>query len=78
MSDAVIDPAEPAPDPAPAAVPDATGHGQNGPLLKMAVGAIGVVFGDIGTSPLYALRDQRGIGGARILDRRLGRPLLAG
>ena len=57
MSDAVIDPAEPAPDPAPAAVPDATGHGQNGPLLKMAVGAIGVVFGDIGTSPLYALRD---------------------
>ena len=33
------------------------GHGNNGPLLKMAVGAIGVVFGDIGTSPLYALRD---------------------
>ena len=57
MSDAVIDPAEPAPDPAPAAVPHATGHGENGPLLKMAVGAIGVVFGDIGTSPLYALRD---------------------
>ena len=26
-------------------------------MLKMAVGAIGVVFGDIGTSPLYALRD---------------------
>ena len=25
--------------------------------MKMAVGAIGVVFGDIGTSPLYALRD---------------------
>ena len=33
------------------------GHGSHGPLLKMAVGAIGVVFGDIGTSPLYALRD---------------------
>ncbi|SCY05310.1 KUP system potassium uptake protein [Novosphingobium aromaticivorans] len=32
------------------------GHSQ-GPLLKLAVGAIGVVFGDIGTSPLYALRD---------------------
>jgi KUP system potassium uptake protein len=31
-------------------------HGHGG-LLKMAVGAIGVVFGDIGTSPLYALRD---------------------
>ncbi|MCX7282598.1 MAG: KUP/HAK/KT family potassium transporter, partial [Novosphingobium sp.] len=34
------------------------GHGHTGgPLLKLAVGAIGVVFGDIGTSPLYALRD---------------------
>ena len=32
------------------------GHGQ-GSLAKLAVGAIGVVFGDIGTSPLYALRD---------------------
>ncbi len=26
-------------------------------LTRLAVGAIGVVFGDIGTSPLYALRD---------------------
>ncbi|MDT0576588.1 potassium transporter Kup [Croceicoccus sp. F390] len=26
-------------------------------VLKLAVGAIGVVFGDIGTSPLYAMRD---------------------
>jgi KUP system potassium uptake protein len=34
----------------------AHGHPQ-GPLLKMAVGAMGVVFGDIGTSPLYAMRD---------------------
>jgi len=36
------------------------GHGHShgsGSVLKMAVGAIGVVFGDIGTSPLYALRD---------------------
>ena len=32
------------------------GHGQ-GSALKLAVGAIGVVFGDIGTSPLYAMRD---------------------
>lgn len=32
------------------------GHAQGG-LLKLAVGAIGVVFGDIGTSPLYAMRD---------------------
>jgi KUP system potassium uptake protein len=36
----------------------AGGHGHSSdPLLKLAVGAIGVVFGDIGTSPLYALRD---------------------
>ena len=36
---------------------DAThGHAQ-GPLSKLAVGAIGIVFGDIGTSPLYAFRE---------------------
>ncbi|HEY0960025.1 MAG TPA: potassium transporter Kup [Novosphingobium sp.] len=34
-----------------------TGHGHHGSGLKLAVGAIGVVFGDIGTSPLYAMRD---------------------
>lgn len=34
------------------------GHGHaQGSMLKLAVGAIGVVFGDIGTSPLYAMRD---------------------
>ncbi|CAA9521631.1 MAG: Kup system potassium uptake protein [uncultured Sphingomonadaceae bacterium] len=32
------------------------GHGAD-PLLKLAVGAIGIVFGDIGTSPLYAFRE---------------------
>ncbi len=32
------------------------GHGHDG-LLKLAVGAIGIVFGDIGTSPLYAFRE---------------------
>ena len=26
-------------------------------LTKLALGAIGVVFGDIGTSPLYALKE---------------------
>ena len=31
------------------------GHGQS--LLTLAVGAVGVVFGDIGTSPLYAFRE---------------------
>jgi KUP system potassium uptake protein len=33
------------------------GHAHGGSLVKLAVGAIGVVFGDIGTSPLYAMRD---------------------
>ena len=32
------------------------GHAQGG-LAKLALGAIGVVFGDIGTSPLYAFRE---------------------
>jgi KUP system potassium uptake protein len=32
------------------------GHG-NDPFLKLAVGAVGVVFGDIGTSPIYAFRE---------------------
>jgi KUP system potassium uptake protein len=34
----------------------AHGHDKNG-LLKLSLGAIGVVFGDIGTSPLYAFRE---------------------
>ena len=34
------------------------GHGHTGDgRLKLAVGAVGVVFGDIGTSPLYAFRE---------------------
>jgi KUP system potassium uptake protein len=36
--------------------PPGHGHSHDG-LLKLAVGAIGVVFGDIGTSPLYAFRE---------------------
>ena len=32
------------------------GHAQ-GPLLKLAMGAVGVVFGDIGTSPIYSFRE---------------------
>ena len=39
-------------------VPAHAGQGhQQGGVVKLAVGAIGVVFGDIGTSPLYAMRD---------------------
>ncbi|MBI1404919.1 MAG: potassium transporter Kup [Caulobacter sp.] len=59
-------------DPAPAAAPSASadlqppaaappgqttdGHGHGG-FWALALGAIGVVFGDIGTSPLYAMRE---------------------
>jgi KUP system potassium uptake protein len=32
-------------------------HGHQGGMLKLAIGAVGVVFGDIGTSPLYAFRE---------------------
>jgi KUP system potassium uptake protein len=33
------------------------GHHAQGPLYKLAIGAIGIVFGDIGTSPIYAFRE---------------------
>ena len=34
------------------------GHGHaQGPLYKLAIGAVGIVFGDIGTSPIYAFRE---------------------
>jgi KUP system potassium uptake protein len=32
--------------------------GEHGPLPALALGALGVVFGDIGTSPLYALKES--------------------
>ena len=37
--------------------PAGGGHAPSGGLAKLAVGAIGVVFGDIGTSPIYAFRE---------------------
>ena len=33
------------------------GHHIEGSLAKLTVGAVGVVFGDIGTSPLYAVKE---------------------
>jgi KUP system potassium uptake protein len=36
---------------------DLVAHGHQGPLYKMAIGAVGVVFGDIGTSPIYSFRE---------------------
>ena len=35
---------------------DPHAHGKDG-LLKLALGAVGIVFGDIGTSPIYAFRE---------------------
>jgi KUP system potassium uptake protein len=32
-------------------------HHPQGSLAKLAVGAIGIVYGDIGTSPIYAYRE---------------------
>ena len=40
----------------PAASGNGAGHG-SGNITKLALGAVGVVFGDIGTSPLYAFRE---------------------
>ena len=41
-----------------AEAPRDTSHGHaQGSLAKLAVGAIGIVFGDIGTSPIYAFRE---------------------
>ncbi|MEM6475595.1 MAG: potassium transporter Kup [Pseudomonadota bacterium] len=42
---------------APAHQPPAGGKGHSASKGALAVGAIGVVFGDIGTSPLYAFRE---------------------
>jgi len=36
--------------------PQGHGHTQ-GSLAKLMVGAVGIVFGDIGTSPIYAFRE---------------------
>ena len=46
------------PTPAPAQSPakaDAP-HGGHGPFWSLALGSIGVVFGDIGTSPIYSFK----------------------
>jgi KUP system potassium uptake protein len=41
-----------------AAPPQDSAHGHaQGPIYKLAIGAIGIVFGDIGTSPIYAFRE---------------------
>ena len=51
------DPATPAVD-APQSPPAHPTHGSPQKLWKLVLGCIGVVYGDIGTSPLYALRES--------------------
>ena len=36
---------------------DGDGHGRSGGLAALSLGALGIVYGDIGTSPLYAFRE---------------------
>src|SRR5262245_15181956 len=43
--------------PASAAVPSHSNHAHPQTLAPLALAALGVVYGDIGTSPLYALRE---------------------
>ncbi|HEX8640546.1 MAG TPA: potassium transporter Kup [Allosphingosinicella sp.] len=49
MTDSHAAPEQPADRPA--------GHHPQGSVVKLAVGAVGIVFGDIGTSPIYAFRE---------------------
>ena len=44
-------------EPAQGSAGHAQGHGHKSSTAMLAIGAIGVVFGDIGTSPLYAFRE---------------------
>ena len=53
MTEAVLPDARPEPG----STDHAEGHGHSGPLVKMMAGAVGIVYGDIGTSPLYAFRE---------------------
>ncbi|HLN22949.1 MAG TPA: KUP/HAK/KT family potassium transporter, partial [Patescibacteria group bacterium] len=41
-------------------------QGPDGGLTALIVGAIGVVYGDLGTSPLYTLRECFGSGGMAV------------
>src|SRR5688572_5434118 len=46
------------PDDASLPASDEPAHGhEQGPLAKLAIGAVGIVYGDIGTSPIYAFRE---------------------
>lgn len=59
-------------DPVPEGTPSTGGHGNGhggASRTALAVGAIGVVFGDIGTSPLYAFRETFSGAASIAIDR---------
>jgi KUP system potassium uptake protein len=55
----------------PADRPPASAHHHQGSLGKLMLGAVGVVYGDIGTSPLYAFRETFAAHGGRALLSRM-------
>jgi KUP system potassium uptake protein len=57
---ALAEPAQAQPHPA-----QQSAHAPNGRFIGLALGSIGVVFGDIGTSPLYAFHDALAQAGKR-------------
>ena len=61
MSNSLDEPNSPTPDSS-SAPAQGNAPGPKSALLPLAVGAIGVVFGDIGTNPLYAIREVFGSG----------------
>ncbi len=61
----------PAPTPLADSAADAGHHGspQQQGIAALGLGALGIVFGDIGTSPLYTLKTVLGSVGAHALAR---------
>lgn len=60
------EPAEPSlgpPSSSPSQEPHARVHSPRSPIVALTVAALGVVYGDIGTSPLYAMRESFLAGG---------------
>jgi len=47
------------PHPTPPSAHDAPAHGHGASVAALAFAAIGIVFDDIGTSPLYTIQEQR-------------------
>ncbi|HJZ22321.1 MAG TPA: KUP/HAK/KT family potassium transporter, partial [Bradyrhizobium sp.] len=57
---------------APAIESHDSGHAPRGSLAKLALGALGVVYGDIGTSPLYTMKTALDWGGGATPEVAIG------